>query len=433
MTTAAISKTTRAFLSGRLKTLVARAGRLTRLSPVLVGLDADDARYAPSKGHFAAANHRLAQIEAAMKKRLHYLRANWDPRKPQQVLLAMALVEREVDRARRAFGMFFEVFSQRGSGFAPALAAHDAIAIDCYDAVHRAAPRVFTGTLLKPVTYMEHGYSPATMRRGVTLGRLLGERNPFPLIRIPWDRDNPWQSVFLHEVSHNLQADLGLWRENKDAVTKRLLRSGADKAVGDTYTRWHKEIFADLSAALLGGPASVWGMMDFLAHPAPSTMTFKPGGAHPTGYLRVFILADMLERMGFGDDAQRVRRVWRDIYDLHRGHRIPKFLLTSSGKTIPEVVDEIAFQTRRNLAQRALADVIPFRREDQRRIRDGARILRQGRVPSDLPPRFLVSASRYALAAGSEPGRLSRLVIDHLSDPGFRRRAYPSSARVAAA
>ena len=40
---------------------------------------------------------------------------------------------------------------------------------------------------LKPLTYMEHGFSPATLRRGVVLSRLLGEANPFPIIRIPWD------------------------------------------------------------------------------------------------------------------------------------------------------------------------------------------------------------------------------------------------------
>ena len=39
-------------------------------------------------------------------------------------------------------------------------------------AVREAAPRIFDGPLLKPVCYMEHGYSPATMRRGVSLGRL---------------------------------------------------------------------------------------------------------------------------------------------------------------------------------------------------------------------------------------------------------------------
>src|SRR5262245_57697319 len=178
---------------------------------------------------------------------------------------------------------------------------------------------------------MEHGYSPATNRRGVALRRLLGETNPFPIIRIPWDRDNPWQAVFLHEVAHNIQADLGLWQENQDAVRNRILRASGDPMVTSTYRRWHKEIFADLAAALLGGPASVWGMMEFLSHPAPRTNTFRPGGAHPTGYLRVLILAEMLRRMGFEAEAARVSQVWKGLYDPQkRGHRIPARLLDTS-------------------------------------------------------------------------------------------------------
>src|SRR4030095_8513943 len=88
--------------------------------------------------------------------------------------------------------------------------------------VRTAAQKIFPGRRVPPLTYLEHGYSPATMRRGVTLSRLLGETNPFPLIRIPYDRDRPWQAVFMHEVAHNIQADLGLWVENRNAVFQRL-------------------------------------------------------------------------------------------------------------------------------------------------------------------------------------------------------------------
>jgi len=78
---------------------------------------------------------------------------------------------------------------------------------------------------------MEHGFSPATMRRGVLLTRLLGV-NPFPIIRIPWDRDNPWQIGSLsHEVAHNLQADLGIWQENRQAVIRRILGTSGDPSI----------------------------------------------------------------------------------------------------------------------------------------------------------------------------------------------------------
>jgi len=126
------------FLELKRRALVARARRLVRLTPEAVGLRPRDLRYAPSPAHFAAAQARLAAIDRAIRQRLDRLdrtARSPDPPSTEDLLLAMAMVEREVDRARRAFGMFFEIFAQRGTAFAPALAAHDAIAADCYRAV----------------------------------------------------------------------------------------------------------------------------------------------------------------------------------------------------------------------------------------------------------------------------------------------------------
>ena len=418
-----------AFLAAKARSLGGRARRLRTLTPEMVGIRPQDRPYAPSSAHFAAANQRLQAIDRDVARRMDDLRAHWARSTAAQRLDRMALVEREIDRARRAFGMFFEVLSQRGSHFAPALAAHDAIAADCYAAVRAAAPLVFRGPVLKPLCYMEHGYSPSTSRRGVALGRLLGESNPFPVIRIPWDRDHPWQAVFLHEVAHNLQADLGLWEENAQAVERRVLRMVGDPLVTTIYRRWHKEIFADFAAVLLGGPASAWGMMEFLAHPGARALTYMPGGAHPTGYFRVLLLAELLRRLGFARDAARVERTWRHLYDPSRGHRIPPPLLAASPRTIPEVVDEMVFQTRRNLAQRALVDVMPFTPADERAVRGGAAALARGRLPADLPPRFFVSATHYALRDVPSLDELARRVVHHLA--GVASRARPTFTRPA--
>jgi len=393
---------TRRFLQTKIAGLAARMSRLARIDNAFVGLRPQDQPYAPSPEHFRVANQRLNRVEQRIRTRFAMLREHWRDQPTQRTLVDMALVERELDRARRLFGMFYEVFAQRGTSFGPALSAHDTIAQDCYVAVREAAPRIFDGPLLKPVCYMEHGYSPATMRRGVALSRLLGEANPFPLIRIPWDRDQPWQSVFLHEVAHNLQADLGLWQENRQAVVRRVIGRMRDPFLATVYGRWHKEIFADLAAILLGGPAAAWGMADFLAHPAPRTMTYRPGGAHPTAYLRIYLLAEMMRRLGFTRDATRLLRVWQALYRREGPHRIPPALMHSMPRLVPEVVDEIAFQTRRNLAQRALVDVIPFHAEDEDAILAGASALRAGRSP-DLAPRHLVSAAHYALDGGRMP------------------------------
>ena len=423
----------RRFLRAKLTGLSARLSRLSRIDNAFVGLRPQDMPYAPSSRHFEVANERLAKVERTIRRRFDELRIGWTERAPQRVLVDMALVERELDRARRLFGMFYEVFAQRGTSFGPALAAHDAIAEDCYRAVRQAAPRTFDGPLLKPVCYMEHGYSPATMRRGVQLSRLLGEANPFPLIRIPWDRDQPWQAVFLHEVAHNLHADLGIWQENRQAVLRRVMGSARDPFLATVYGRWHKEIFADLAAILLGGPAAAWGMAEFLAHPQPRTMTYRPGGAHPTAYLRVFMLAEMLRRIGFTREATRLLRVWQGLYRVQAGHRMPPVLMSSAPRVIPAVVDEIAFQTRRNLAQRALADVIPFGRDDEAAIREGAKGLAAERRV-DLPQRHLISAAHYAIEAGGiEPQRLARCVIEqltgHAARPAGRAAAPPAPER----
>jgi len=423
----------RAFLRARILDLAGRIRRLARVDHASVGIRPQDLPYAPSAAHFQAANSRLARIEEQIQRRFQQLVGTWSRAPLDRVLVDIALVERELDRARRAFGLFFEVFAQRGTTFAPALAAHDAIATDCYTAVREAAPRIFPGPILKPLSYMEHGYSPATMRRGVTLSRLLGEPNPFPVIRIPWDRDHPWQAVFLHEVAHNLQADLGIWQENRQAVLRRTLGFSRDPGLARIYGRWHKEIFADLAALLLGGPAAAWGMAAFLAHPAPRTLTFRPGGAHPTAYLRILILVEMLRRMGFTAAANRLLRVWQTLYNPGRFHRLPARLLMTSDRVIPQVVDEIAYQTRRNLAQRALADIIPFRRQDEQAILAGARQVARGRADRvDLPPRHMVSAASYALATGKiAPQRLSTQVTDRLNESATPSGRQPAPSRVA--
>ncbi len=406
------------FLTVKARSLADRARQLAALTPRSVGLRTIDMPYAPLPEHFASANRRLQSIDHDIKQRLAELAKLNPSMSSDDWLLTMAMVEREIDRARRAFGMFFEIFSQRGTAFAPALAAHDAIARDCYEAVRAAAPKIFAGPLVPPLTYREHCYSPATTRRGVTLSRLLGESNPFPIIRIPYDRDRPWQAVFLHEIAHNLQADLGLWVQNRMALLQRLAEMHLAPLAVSIFGRWHKEIFADLAAVLLGGPAAAWGLAVFLAHPADKVMTYRPGGPHPTGYLRVLILAEMVRRMGFAQDAHQMLQVWTRLYDPRRGHRIPKILLGEARRAIPAIVDEIAFQPRRALAERALASTIPFTREDQAKIRRGAMLLVRGRLPTELPPRFLVSAASYALEAGAKPRDLHAHMLACLAPSG---------------
>jgi hypothetical protein len=424
----------RAFLETKVRTLRARARRLGRLDHNSVGIRPQDLPYVPSAGHFAAANRRLAEIDREVARGLDRLsdEARSFDAPAEALLRSAALVEREVDRARRAFALFFDVFSQRGSSFGPALAACDAIASDCFRAVRRTAPGVLRGALLTPVTYLEHGFSPATFRRGVLLGRLLGERNPFPLVRIPYEHaGSPWgMGVVLHELGHNLHADMGIWLENRSAVQRRVLNTTGDPWITRIWTRWHKEIFADLIALLLGGPAVGQSMMDFLSHPSPRVLTFRPLSVHPTAYLRTLVMAEMVRRMGFDEDAKRMQNIWNGLYGPQIGSsRIPRRLLQTASRVIPHVVDEIAFQTRRGLGQLALADVVSFSAADEQSIRAAAPQIAGGRVPTDLPPRFTVSASRYAMARSlAPPAKIAAVVLGHLARLAARGRSDANTA-----
>jgi hypothetical protein len=425
-------KSVETFLRLKAASLQARARQMIRLTPETVGLRRRDLPYAPSPAHFRAAQAQLRAIERTIAKRFALAGRQAAPSLEDR-LLSMAMIERDIDRARRAFGMFFELFAQRGTIYAPALAAYDVVGIDCYQAVMDGLPGVFAGPVLAPVSYLEHGYSPSTVRRGTSLARLLGDSLPFPVVRVPWDRDKPWQAAFLHEVAHNLQADLRIWQEVRAAVAKRLLECGSAPRVIATFARWHKEIFADLAAILLGGPAAAFGMAEFLAHPSDKVLTYRPGGVHPTSYLRILIQAELLRRMGFSRDADGLSSLWRTLYAPERGARIPGWLMQGAPRAIRGVVDEIVFQPRRNLAEKALASVIRFTPDDQVAIRRGGFDLKRGVPPDGLAPRHVVSACRYALEAGAEPGALGALVIRHLSNTPRVVTREPQPATVARA
>ena len=118
---------------------------------------------------------------------------------------------------------------------------------------------------------------------------------------------------------------------------------------------------------------------------------------------------------------QRPRAVWKRLYDPRRGHRIPALLLNHAEQAIAAVVDEIAFQPRRALAERTLAAIIPFSAarsggDPARRGRDRSRPVRRAscrRASSSAPP-------RYAIENGAACPSCSRSGARHLLAPRAR-------------
>jgi hypothetical protein len=299
----------------------------------------------------------------------------------------------------KIWDFYFEVFGQRQSRFAKWLLACDRIGLDCYRASYLGLGVARTIPAPPPFSYVATGFSPATFRRGIPLKRLGKQLNPFPLIQLPYHRlVNPWTlGGVLHEVSHNLQNDLGLARDVPKKVGLALLRAGASQQVARTWVRWNREMFSDMSGTLLSGPSFAASSMDILARGPETTTYYSARGPHPTPYLRMLINAELLRRMGFETESKQYRRAWMRIYPNPSSGNLPTALLKTFNEACPVAVDAMCYQSYKSLGNRSLARVLNFGAKEQQMIEEASRRLAAGVDPGIIPERFLIGAVRLAL------------------------------------
>jgi hypothetical protein len=222
--------------------------------------------------------------------------------------------------------------------------------------------------------------------------------NPAPLIQLPYHRlVNPWTlGAILHEVSHNLQNDLGIDKVIPRSIGQRLLREGKGRFVASVWTRWNRETFADLSGLLLGGTAVAASLMDIIGRGPETVMNYAPRAPHPTPYLRMFLSIELLARMGFTGEAEQFQRIWHRLYPNPHTGAIPPAMLNGFPEVISIVVDTICFTPYEQLGNKCLSDVIKFGPKEQQMIEEAARRLAAGTDPGIIPERFLIGASRFA-------------------------------------
>jgi len=359
----------------------------------------------PTEGHIQAVNLVLRRLRSPLRKRAtqidELVRAATEF--PQSDRLTQVVTHKTeshqwVRRMERIWDFYLELFGQRQSTFGTWLLSADRIALDCYQDAYMGLGRPKSVPAPPPFNYMRTGFGPATYRRGIQLRQLGQELNPFPLIQLPYHRlVNPWTlGAILHEVSHNLQSDLGLSRVIPLAIGRKLARAGMDGAVVRTWMRWNREIFADLSGLLLGGPAVVASLMDVVGLSPEVAMNFNPSGVHPVPYLRVFLSIELLRRMGFDEEASRYSRSWSQIY---RGQEsvLPRALLRTSREAIPLVIDAVCYQPFKTLGDKALSQLYCCGQKEQRMIEEAAHRIAKGTDPGIVPERFLIGAARFAL------------------------------------
>jgi hypothetical protein len=361
---------------------------------------------APSEGHIQVVNQLITKLRHGllkMSEKVHGAIATASEKpsstRLQQVVASKDKAHRWVQGIEKIWDFYFELFGQRQGKYGDWLLSCDRIAMDCYQAAYTGLGVARSVPAPPPFCYMKTGFAPATIRRGMRMRRLGKQMNPFPLVQLPYHRlVNPWTlGAVMHEVSHNLQNDLGLNKDIPRQIGLQLLNAGMGKFVSSVWVRWNREMFADMSALLLGGPEVVGSLMDVIGRAPAAVFGFNPRGPHPTPYLRLLISAEMLRRMGFITEANQYARAWTRIYSNPRAGTIPKRVLSTFPKACAVAVDAMCFRPYPSLGNKSLSQVIRFEKKDQAMIEESAKRMAAGVDPGIIPERFLIGAARIAL------------------------------------
>jgi len=362
---------------------------------------------APSEGHIQVVNSLIANLRHGLLKMSKDVNdaigaagRESGSSHLQNVVVRKDRAHRWVQGIEKIWDFYFELFGQRQSmPYADWLLSCDRIAMDCYQVAYTGLGVAKSIPAPPPFCFMRTGFAPATIRRGIPVRKLGKQLNPFPLVQLPYHRlVNPWTlGAVMHEVSHNLQTELGLSKAIPRGVALRLMNAHLGRSVASVWARWNREMFADMSALLLGGPEVVGSLMDVVGRAPKTVFGFNPDGVHPTPYLRTLISVELLRRMGFPDEAEEYRRAWTRIYPNPRAGNIPEAMLKTFPEACAKAVDTMCYQPYKTLGGKSLAQVIRFQRKDQQMIEEAARRMAAGVDPGIIPERFLIGASRIAL------------------------------------
>ncbi|MBN2549266.1 MAG: hypothetical protein JXB15_08920, partial [Anaerolineales bacterium] len=236
-----------------------------------------------------------------------------------------------------------------------------------------------------------------------------------PVIEMPWDHiENAWEFLALHhEVGHDLEADLKLRARLVLNLQGALLAKNVPLERVQTWLAWQAEVFADLTALQLGGPAFVETLMHLLMLPKDMVTVFNPEDPHPTHYVRILMNAAYIPTLIAGNaalaayGAQMAER-WQSLYGLHK--HFDTYI-----SDFPVVFQALMDTPMPELLNQTMRQLLPYSAADEARIQKGAGYLRTGKSkPASLRPRHCISAARLAVSQASQEGGLSDDLLDQV-------------------
>jgi hypothetical protein len=337
---------------------------------------------------------------------------------------AAELVEAIIE-AQRAWDFFRDKLELRFSPtFKKPLAVADTVAWNCHRPVLDLAADegILDRTLLRspPLTYLGAEFSPLTWMRGTRPydGRIhpLGKSlTPIPVIELPWDHvENLWEFLSIHhEAAHDLEADLKLRQPLEKELNFQLASEGVDHKRIRTWYAWVGEVFADLVALQLGGPAYIEMLLHLLLGPADKVIATDATDPHPTRYLRIrmntaYALTLLPNHPVLVPHVNQIETRWKALYGQQ-----PQF--NPYIADFPHVFKALMDTPLEELKNKTIKSLIPYTQTDDWRIRYAADYLGTGQNTPEkgtIAPRFCISAARLAVtkaAAGDAKGLSERL------------------------
>jgi hypothetical protein len=377
-----------------------------------------------NQDHLGVHASQLTTLEAMMDVLLDKQAALLQALRPelttQQFALAYHRLANEIVGTHDLWRIFRYIFSQLlDERLGSLLDAANRVAADCYIAwLNRARQwHLISENEFRepPLVYLEAVRSPATANRGMevqALGfpvRRYGElRLPIPLVLLPFDQVGLiWLTCTLHhEVGHNLDQDLQLGDE-----LAAHLEATVPAERRQVWTRWSAEILADALAVASGGVGFGYALASLLFMLAPRHATLDTTDSHPDHYLRIQLVAAMLDQTGVDASEQAAEAIRQAADTLSVPAGADGFLTDC-----PAVAALFLSQPLAALGNRPLRDLNADPADDAQQVAKLARFLQTGlgfdEPLTPLPPRLVPMAAELALVSLDDADEAAMMALN---------------------
>jgi hypothetical protein len=186
-----------------------------------------------------------------------------------------------------------------------------------------------------------------------------------------------------------------------NSLKQRLIKAGLPDSRIDIWSKWEKEIFADLVGLLFAGPAFAYSMINTLLLPPQSVISYNSEDSHPSHYIRIFLNSAFVRTLIKGNkkiikEADKLDNLWIKLYG--NIEKIGDHMVIDFKNDLPIIFEALIDSKFDILKGYSVRELIPYTASDDAKIKSAIIFLISGQDrPSYIRPRHIISASRLAL------------------------------------